>query len=103
MPPATTAAAADAVSRLLLRNGQLSLQAELNLGRNFACVGVGEPVNPRERARQNGGVPVAEPELGRGLLLIGDLGTVQGLRTPRGLSLDGVGVAVGVDDGRKYM
>jgi len=41
--------------------------------------------------------------LGRGLVLIGDPGRVLGLRTPRGFSLDGVGIPVGVDDGRRYL
>lgn len=43
------------------------------------------------------------PTLGRGLVLIGDPGRVLGLQTPRGFSLDGVGIPVGVDDGRRYL
>jgi hypothetical protein len=118
------AAAATTVGDVLLKEtGRLGLSAEIELNagpEQFLEDMVVKPVEvaagsasdasiekkegPKEGPKENQlGQDEVRKTLGRGLILIGDPGRVLGLRTPRGFSLDGVGIPVGVDDGRRYL
>ncbi|KAH7623492.1 hypothetical protein Ndes2526B_g01931 [Nannochloris sp. 'desiccata'] len=111
-------AAAVTVGEVLLKEtGFLGLTAEVDLealpeqfleDMNLPSAGtsaIEKNKGSREVAVDEEGVEEEKvrPTLGRGLVLIGDPGRVLGLHTPRGFSLDGVGIPVGVDDGRRYL
>jgi hypothetical protein len=113
------AAVAEMVREVLLKeHGHLEMDADFDLeagpekfldDMNTASSLASSSSTPAEKPGEKvegegeGEKEKVRPTLGRGLVLIGDPGRVLGLSTRRGFSLDGVGIPVGVDDGRRYL
>lgn len=95
---------------LLKETGRLGVSAEIDMNARpeqfleEMKISAGTATSSEKKEDGEGGnEEKVRPTLGRGLVLIADPGRVLGLRTPRGFSLDGVGIPVGVDDGRRYL